>query len=83
MANTIEHVGIVVDNLAKAKAFLGNVMGFQLDENRIFPTEGLRRPSSALGQSKLRRSSVRIPNCEASVSAQTGLKHGSSTSRSS
>ena len=58
MANTIEHVGIVVDNLAKAKAFLGNVMGFQLDENRIFPTEGLRRPSSALGQSKLRRSSV-------------------------
>jgi catechol 2,3-dioxygenase-like lactoylglutathione lyase family enzyme len=42
VANTIEHVGIVVDSLAKAKAFLGNVMGFQLDRESDLPNRGTK-----------------------------------------
>jgi methylmalonyl-CoA/ethylmalonyl-CoA epimerase len=42
MANTVEHVGIVVDSLSNAKTFLGEVMGFQLDRESDLPHRGTK-----------------------------------------
>lgn len=42
MLSTIEHVGVVVDNVAEAKAFLGDVLGLEFHREVDLPHRGVK-----------------------------------------
>ena len=42
MPTTIEHVGIVVDNVMEAKAFLGDVLGLEFHREVDLPNRGVK-----------------------------------------
>jgi len=42
MLSTIEHVGVVVDNFAEAKAFLGDVLGLEFHREVDLPHRGVK-----------------------------------------
>ena len=42
MLTTIEHVGVVVDNVAEAKAFLGGVLGLEFHREVDLPERGVK-----------------------------------------
>jgi methylmalonyl-CoA/ethylmalonyl-CoA epimerase len=42
MLSTIEHVGVVVDNVAEAKVFLGDVLGLEFHREVELPDRGVK-----------------------------------------